>query len=104
MSREWFTLAPGQPLQYLQPDEGDVSMVVIGSQRPDVVRLPAQYGGQVVRIVGEERAPCPRCGAGCKLWRLDAVVPEGEYQGRALAVLGCAGCEQWLWTATRPES
>lgn len=54
----WGEQRPGE--RAFQPAE-ETNLLIVHNGVPDWVRLPAQLGGQPVRVTGGERRPCP-CG------------------------------------------
>lgn len=54
---EWFNRAPGGA----SVSEDDPSMLLVGDQTPDWVRLPPELGSAQLRVLGAFFDPCPRC-------------------------------------------
>ena len=52
----WFTKRPGQLAE--TPADGGVAFL---HGDPDVVRLPANLGGEVCKVVGRSTMKCPKC-------------------------------------------
>ena len=96
MSRIWNELRAGElreqgnvaPL----PEEEFGCAGVLVYNLPDVVRLPPQLGGGVVKVVRGFQGPCV-CGKRHEVLHLVLDLPEG---------LGVSCCDQYLWY--RPRS
>ena len=84
MSIEWFNKKPGEGL--IKDCEDGGVMLVTGE--PDWITLPAELGGQRVRILRTFSAPCPVRGCVVKHYELD-----GGY--------GVAESDQFYWYETR---
>ena len=60
MSTLWFDRHPGDTVKQLDAEhEGDGKMLLIGTDSPDWVRLPAELGGERARVRASVRARCP---------------------------------------------
>jgi len=60
MTVEWFDRGPGDTVAQGDAEhEGDGKMLLIGTDRPDWVRLPASLGGGQVRVRSSDRQACP---------------------------------------------
>lgn len=55
---EWFSKKQGDGVSV---SIDDPSMVLIGDQTPDWVRLPDELGGATLRVLDSIRAECPMC-------------------------------------------
>jgi hypothetical protein len=53
------------------PVNRDEHALLLGNTTPDVVRLPANLGGQVVKVVEVFTAPCPVRHVPCRHLRLE---------------------------------
>jgi hypothetical protein len=58
MGTAWFNKAAGSVVHESIEDD---SMLMVGDVIPDWVRLPAELGGERVRVEGAKTAPCPMC-------------------------------------------
>ena len=95
MTIEWFSKKPGEPAVQRSPDSTVVASLYPITTVPTVVRLPADLGGHVVRVLSVDHTRCPL--DGCDImharWHLDAEV-EG---GRHITVTECETAGQYLW-------
>lgn len=58
MNVDWFSKTPGG-IPSAECEDGS-TMMVFGAEVPDQVRLPAELGGHVVRVLGSFVAKSPR--------------------------------------------
>jgi len=85
---EWFDREPGSPVAQ---GKDDPTMLLVGGNKPDWVRLPRELGGAKAKVLDILAGPCPKCdGETVKHFVLDLDV-------------GVAECpkEGFLWYATK---
>ena len=86
---EWFDRKAGESGSISQEDP---TMVLIGDQTPDWVRLPEQLGGERLQVKGSFVNYCPMCSAE----EVKHLLCEGDY--------GVAECPKdgFVWYRVRP--
>jgi len=87
---EWFEKRVGE----VSISQDDPSMLLIGDQTPDWVRLPPELGSERLRVLGAFKDRCPKCRGGGSVKHLAC---ERNY-----GVAECPTCE-FVWYSVKAE-
>jgi len=95
---DWFEKKPGRLAVSMQGD-GSVVQLFPMTTVPDIVRLPSDFGGGIVKVLRVDQRECPECENVHDYWHLDKVTGEGH-----LAVIECPLFGKYLWVSIPDES
>jgi hypothetical protein len=102
MSHIWREMADGvmgvPPVEDISEPFGEPAVLLNESRQPDVVRMPTEIGGRVLRVLGTRsfNMICPNC----KVLKKDMF---GYNLEDNYTVCSCPECKQYLWGRRRPE-
>lgn len=88
---EWFDKRVGG----VSVSKEDPSMLLVGDQTPDWVRLPPELGGERLRVLGAFNDRCPKCRGGGAVRHLACQDGYG--------VAECPTCE-FVWYSVKSEA